>query len=83
MEDRKTIIEKRIEFIIGLFLMMPTLVLIITFFFPQTAILQDILFFLGGWESGGATFAAILLCAGVYLIKDRLRYFIPTRRNDK
>lgn len=83
MEDRKIIIEKKIECIIGLILMMPTLVLVIIFFFPQISILDNMFFYLGGWESEGIIFAAILLCAGAYLIKDRLRYFIPTRRNDK
>ena len=94
MEDRKTIIEKKIECIIGLFFLIPPIIGVVAFILSLIDPYMDFanLDFLsaewtaivdtGGGMSAAPIYLAIMAFVGAYLIKDKLRYFIKDKKEE-
>ncbi len=90
MEDRKVIIEKRIECIIGIFFLIPPVLGVVELVL-QLFDLQ-VLYLASHWtarfssDGGGGMSAlpiymALMAFVGAYLIKDKLRYFVNDKNN--
>lgn len=93
MEDRKIIIEKKIECIIGILFLIPPILGVIAFILQLFNADTDFseLYNLsanwtvdydgngGGGMSAAPIYLAIMAFVGAYLIKDKLRYFIKDK----
>ena len=90
MEDRKIIIEKKIECIIGILFLIPPILGVIAFTLQLFG--ADLDFsemsnlsysWISDWSSNGGggmsaapIYLAIMALAGAYMVKDKFRYFI-------
>lgn len=95
MEDRKIIIEKRIECIIGILFLIPPILGAIAFtlqLFEANlgfSTLSNLTIYWtgrvgqGGGMSAAPIYMALMAFVGAYLIKDKLRYLIPDKKEQK
>lgn len=98
MEDRRIVIEKRIEFIIGILLLIPSIFGFFRMFiiacvpfglyypYKWTGTLSYLAYGVDGSDliirmlQGFPVHIAIMAFVGAYLIKGKLRYFIPNKK---
>lgn len=83
--DKGLIIEKRLEFILGLFMMLPSIIYVVWFVWLSLQIIKDyyfdahyyvkIIFWDIHYDSFLFIYLSVLPLVGMYLIKNSFRYF--------
>lgn len=99
MEDRKIIIEKKIECIIGILFLIPPIIGVIAFVisiidpyidFAQLEFLSEQWTARYGYDQGGGggmsaapIYFALMALVGAFLTKDKFRYFIKDKKEEE